>query len=156
MRDETDYQNALIDEGVYAAALNQFQTLGPPPRREPVPHINFAPLKNALAHLQAAATAFDEAAGNTDRSSAEINRLLFTSERLLSREEGLEGRNWYKHHIYAPGFYTGYGVKTIPGVREAIEQRDYEKVAPQIDIAADVIGSMARRIEAITAELEGD
>ena len=58
--------------------------------------------------------------------------MLYTSERLLTREEGLSGRSWYKHHIYAPGFYTGYGVKTIPGVREAIEQRDFDQVAEQL------------------------
>ena len=86
-------------------------------------------------------------------SNEEINRLLFTSERLMSREDGLDGREWYKHHIYAPGFYTGYGVKTIPGVREAIEQRDYDKVEPQIGIAADVLYSVAARIEMLTTML---
>ena len=70
---------------------------------------------------------------------AEINRLLYSSERLLTRDTGLDGRPWYKHFIYAPGFYTGYGVKTIPGVREAIEQREYGKVEPQIEIAAQVL-----------------
>jgi N-acetylated-alpha-linked acidic dipeptidase len=80
-------------------------------------------------------------------SSAEINELLYTSERLLTRESGLEGRNWFRHFIYAPGYYTGYGVKTLPGVREAIEQREYEKVNPQIEIAAQVLGLMAARVD---------
>ena len=69
---------------------------------------------------------------------------------------GLEGRSWYKHHIYAPGFYTGYGVKTIPGVREAIEQREFEKVAAQIDIAANVLNDMAERIELLSSMIGGD
>ena len=77
--------------------------------------------------------------------------MLYTSERLLTREEGLTGRTWYKHHIYAPGFYTGYGVKTIPGVREAIEQRDYASVQEQVDIAAAVIDRLSDRIETIVA-----
>ena len=73
----------------------------------------------------------------------------------MTRDEGLEGRTWYKHHIYAPGFYTGYGVKTIPGVREAIEQREYEKVGPQVEIAAGVLNAMAERVEQVTSAIEG-
>ena len=73
----------------------------------------------------------------------------------MPRDEGLEGRPWYKHHVYAPGFYTGYGVKTIPGVREAIEQREYDKVEYQIEIAAAVINGMANRINILVAMLEG-
>jgi len=88
-------------------------------------------------------------------TSEAINKLLYTSERLLTRADGLDGREWYKHHIYAPGFYTGYGVKTIPGVREAIEQRDYDKVGPQIEIAADVLNGMADRIETVVGMLQG-
>ena len=65
----------------------------------------------------------------------------------MTREQGLAGRPWYKHHIYAPGFYTGYGVKTIPGVREAIEIRQFDEVTGQIEIAASVL-------DAITAQLE--
>jgi len=80
---------------------------------------------------------------------------LYTSERLLTRDAGLDGRTWYKHHIYAPGFYTGYGVKTIPGVRESIEQREFEKVGPQIGIAADVLSGMADRISELSALVEG-
>src|SRR5690606_2878738 len=122
-----------------------------PSHEEPVPHFNFAPLKNALTRLQKAAADYEEAVGGGTISSAEINELTFKSERLLTREEGLTGRPWYKHHIYAPGFYTGYGVKTIPGVREAIEQRDYEAVGPQIALAAEVLEDMAARIETIAA-----
>ena len=73
------------------------------------------------------------------------------SERVLTREQGLPGRPWYKHHVYAPGFYTGYDVKTIPGVREAIEQREYGPVGPQIALAAEVLNDMAARIETIAA-----
>jgi N-acetylated-alpha-linked acidic dipeptidase len=111
-------------------------------------------LKNALARLQTAATAYDAAAKTSTVTSEEINNLLYTSERLLTRDEGLEGRSWYKHHIYAPGFYTGYDVKTIPGVREAIEQREYEKVEPQIEIAAGVLNAMAERIEQVTSAID--
>ena len=150
MRDATAKNSELIDSGAYAAALDPNKSLGAPARHEPVPHFGFAPLKNALARLQTAATAYDAAAKTSTVTSEEINHLLYTSERLLTRDEGLDGRPWYKHYIYAPGFYTGYGVKTIPGVREAIEQREYEKVEPQIEIAASVLNDMAERVEQVT------
>jgi N-acetylated-alpha-linked acidic dipeptidase len=156
MRSQTDEENRLISEGIYAAALNPYRTLGPPLPQEGVPHFNFAPLKNALERLKSAAADFDTISAGNPKTSSEINELLYTSERLLSRDEGLDGRPWYKHHIYAPGFYTGYGVKTIPGVREAIEQRDYDNVGPQIDVAASVIDDMAERIELLSAKINGD
>jgi N-acetylated-alpha-linked acidic dipeptidase len=146
MRKKTEVTNRLIEDGTYAAATNPYKTFCPPTAKAPVPHFNFAPLKNSLARLQEAAREFETAAANSAASSEEINRLLYTSERLLTRDAGLDGRNWYKHHIYAPGFYTGYGVKTIPGVRESIEQREYDKVGPQINIAADILNDMADRI----------
>lgn len=152
MRDETARNNQLIEQGAYALALDPQKALGPPDRQPPVPHFSFAPLKNALDRLQKAADAYKEKSEGAE-GSPEINRLLYTSERVLTREDGLEGRPWYKHHIYAPGFYTGYGVKTLPGVREAIEQRQYDKVEPQIAIAAEVLDAMAYRIETITRAL---
>ena len=154
MREETAKANELIDGGAYAAALDPDKSLGAPARHEPVPHFGFAPLKNALARLTSAAAAYGATAESSTVSSEQINKLLYTSERLLTRDEGLEGRPWYKHHIYAPGFYTGYGVKTIPGVREAIEQREYEKVAPQIEIAAGVLNAMAERVEQVTGLID--
>jgi N-acetylated-alpha-linked acidic dipeptidase len=154
MRAATAKNNDLIESGAYAAALDPNKSPGAPAQHEPVPHFGFAPLKNALARLQTAAAAFDTAAKSSTVTSEEINNLLYTSERLLTRDEGLEGRPWYKHQIYAPGFYTGYGVKTIPGVREAIEQREYEKVAPQIEIAAAVLNNMAARIEQLTSAID--
>jgi N-acetylated-alpha-linked acidic dipeptidase len=152
MRDETERTNRLIDEGLYALALDPQKALGPPKRQSPVPFFNFAPLKNALDRLHRAAEAYGEKATGSE-PSAEMNRLLYTSERVLTRDAGLDGRPWYKHHIYAPGFYTGYGVKTLPGVREAIEQRQYEDVGPQVAIAAEVLNAIAYRIETINRAL---
>jgi len=154
MRDATAKNSELINSGAYAAALDPNKSLASPARHEPVPHFGFAPLKNALERLQSAATAYAAAAKTSTVTSKEINHLLYTSERLLTRDAGLDGRPWYKHHIYAPGFYTGYGVKTIPGVREAIEQREYEKVEPQIEIAASVLNAMAERIEQVTRAID--
>ena len=113
-------------------------------------------MRNALGRLQSAAIEFDNVAAGHTTASDEVNNLLYTSERLLTRDEGLEGRPWYKHHVYAPGFYTGYGVKTIPGVREAIEQREYDRVEAQIEIAAEVLNGMADRIEMVAGKLADD
>ena len=152
MRKETALNNRLLEDGAFAAALDPTKALGPPAYDAPVPYFNFAPLKNALERLQQAAADYERVIGDDPNPSRELNRLLYTSERLLTREQGLTGRPWYKHHIYAPGFYTGYGVKTIPGVREAIEQREYEAVGPQVALAAEVLNDMAARIETIAAK----
>ena len=149
MRRETHTQNKMIADGTYAAALDPTKTLGPPTAKAEVPFFNFAPLKNSLDRLEQAADRYDEAASGD--ASAEVNELLFTVERLLTREDGLPGRGWYKHHIYAPGFYTGYGVKTLPGVREAIEQREFGIVAEQIDLVAAVLDGVSERIETIVS-----
>jgi N-acetylated-alpha-linked acidic dipeptidase len=151
MRKDTALSNRLLENGSYTAALDPTKTLGPPAHEVPVPHFNFAPLKNALLRLQEAAAEYEDVMSDSEVTSPEINWLLYTSERVLTREQGLSGRPWYKHYIYAPGFYTGYGVKTIPGVREAIEQRHYEAVGPQIALAAEVLDDMAARIEMIAA-----
>jgi N-acetylated-alpha-linked acidic dipeptidase len=151
LRKDTERSNRLLEEGRYAAALDRTKALGPPAHEEPVPYFNFAPLKNALDGLQKAAAEYEKSMAESPLHSKEINKLLYTSERVLTRERGLAGRPWYKHHIYAPGFYTGYGVKTIPGVREAIEQREYDAVGPQIALAAEVLNDMTARIETIAA-----
>lgn len=156
-RTETERINALIEAGDYDVALDPTKPFGPPRAEAPVPFFNFAPLNNSLERLVDAAASYEDALQSGDVRAgdlAELNALLYTSERLLTREEGLVGRPWYKHQIYAPGFYTGYGVKTIPGVREPIEQRNYEAVDAQIELAADVINDLAERIETAAGYFE--
>jgi N-acetylated-alpha-linked acidic dipeptidase len=84
-----------------------------------------------------------------------LNQTLFQMERHMMSKEGLPGRPWFKHEIYAPGLYTGYGVKTIPGVREAIEQKNWPDVKPQIEKARAVLLEVAAQIDAATRFLEG-
>ncbi len=152
LREETERTNRLIEEGDYGLALDPEKQLGPPERKEPVPYFNFAPLKNAADRLRAAAENYSGKAVGA-RPSPELNRLLYTSERVLTRREGLPGRPWYKHYVYAPGFYTGYGVKTLPAVREAIEQRQFDDVEGAVADVAEVLNAMAARIETITRAL---
>jgi N-acetylated-alpha-linked acidic dipeptidase len=65
-------------------------------------------------------------------------------------ENGLPRREWYKHSIYAPGFYTGYGVKTLPGIREAIEQRNWNEAQQQIAVDAKAIIKLAEYFNALS------
>ena len=81
----------------------------------------------------------------------EINTLLYTAERVLLHEEGLPGRPWFRHQIYSPGRYTGYGAKTLPWVREAIEQRNYDQVAPGVTVLTTALDALAEQMERVKA-----
>ena len=150
MRTNTEETNQNITDGIYDLILDPTKSFGPPAAQAQVPFFNFAPLKNALARLESAAENYETTIAGGIAATTEENYLLYQTERELIRQEGLNGRPWYKHHIYAPGFYTGYGVKTIPGVREAIEQRQFDEVAEQIDIAAEVLTKMAVKVEELS------
>ena len=150
MRTNTEETNQNITDGIYDLILDPTKSFGPPTAQAQVPFFNFAPLKNALTRLESAAENYETAIASGIAATTEENYLLYQTERELIRQEGLNGRPWYKHHIYAPGFYTGYGVKTIPGVREAIEQRQFDEVAEQIDIAAEVLTKMAVKVEELS------
>jgi len=150
MRTNTEETNQNITDGIYDLILDPTKSFGPPAVQTQVPFFNFAPLKNALARLESAAENYETTIASGIAATTEENYLLYQTERELIRQEGLNGRPWYKHHIYAPGFYTGYGVKTIPGVREAIEQRQFDEVAEQIDIAAEVLTKMAVKVEELS------
>ncbi|MCU1292981.1 MAG: Glutamate carboxypeptidase [Bryobacterales bacterium] len=126
-------QNDEIDEGVYQAIADPKKKMVAPSKESLPPYLNFAPLENASDELTRAAAAYDKAltaAGGN--APASVNAKLIQSERMLVDSRGLPNRPWFQHLIYAPGFYTGYGVKTIPGVREAIEQKQWTIVDEQI------------------------
>lgn len=150
MREDTKVLNQQIASGMLKAVQDPTETYVLPTPKEAVPFINFAPLQNALAKLQDSAKNFQKvSAGKTlsPAAQAELDRILFNTERALTRSEGLPRRDWFRHQIYAPGFYTGYGVKTLPGVREAIEQRDWKEAQEQISIVAATIDRFAAEID---------
>jgi N-acetylated-alpha-linked acidic dipeptidase len=133
-RAKTEQQNR--DRRAMELAADPTRPFVAPKEQEPVPFINFAPLQNAVARLQKSATAFDSAVASLSDASAarqtEVNQAMQRLEQALINPEGLPNRPWFRHQIYAPGFYTGYGVKTLPGVRESIEQRKWNEIGPQI------------------------
>jgi N-acetylated-alpha-linked acidic dipeptidase len=161
MREETGMRNQMIDENLYRNFDDPKKTWVVPPRLEPVPHFNFAPLQDAVDALRRSAHAYDEAWSQATGSGqplpadvrARLDAILMKSERSLMRKDGLPGRPWFQHDIYAPGFYTGYGVKTLPSVREAIEQRRWKEVDGQIATVAATIQTAAREIDRATGVL---
>jgi N-acetylated-alpha-linked acidic dipeptidase len=140
LRESAKEKNVQVRERTAELAADPTKPFLAPKMAEDVPHLELAPLQNAVARVQERARAFDAKAS---RSDATLMRL----EQALTRVEGLPVRPWYRHHVYAPGFYTGYGVKTFPGVREAIEQKKWKEANEQIVILADVLNRYAAMLE---------
>lgn len=154
-REKAERINRLLREGAFDLALDPTRTLTPPAAATPVPHFNFAPLKNAIDRVNESAKALDAALAALDGSAAidveALNRRLYQSERALTSSQGLPGRDWYRHQIYAPGFYTGYGVKTLPRVREAIEAELYDEVNGEVAFTAAVLDDFADYLDGMLA-----
>ena len=136
--------NQEIEEGVFTATTDPKEKFVPPAREDVPPYLNFAPLDNSTDALTRSAGRYQKALekaaarGATALASAslrQVNQTLIQSERKLTSPDGLLGRPWFKHAVDAPGFYTGYGVKTLPAVREAIEQKKWmEAEAALVDV----------------------
>jgi N-acetylated-alpha-linked acidic dipeptidase len=150
LRDETRSMNQIISNGMLQAVQDPTSKFKLPKPKDPVPYLNFAPLENAIARLTESARSYQAASKGREISSSktpELDEVLYKAERVLTRSDGLPRRDWFRHQIYAPGFYTGYGVKTLPGIREAIEQRNWKEAEEQIVIAARVIEQYAIEID---------
>ncbi len=135
----------------------------PPPRETVPPYLNFAPLENGLAALARSTDRYDKALAKSAQNGGaalaraelrEVNALLIQTERALTLPDGLPNRPWFKHQIYAPGYYTGYGVKTLPAVREAIEQKMWKEADEQIARVGRVLTNVGERIDSAAARLD--
>ena len=149
MRESTAVYNQVISGNNHQLAADPAKPEKLPIRKTEVPYIDFSALQNSLVNLELSATTLSDriAKGNIALTSLKaLNEALYQAEQSLLTTAGLPRRPWYKHTIYAPGFYTGYGVKTIPGVREAIEQRDWKEAQDQIEIAAKAISRLAEHL----------
>lgn len=162
MRDDIRERNLEIEEGVFTASADPKNVYVAPKIEEVPPYLNFAPLQNSADALsrsaeqyQKALTAAESNGGSalTSASIAEVNALLIKSERKLTTPEGLPGRFWYKHQIYAPGVYTGYESKAIPAVREAIEQKKWRQAEQSMASAAAVLQDEASLVSSAAAKL---
>ncbi|MES2374741.1 MAG: transferrin receptor-like dimerization domain-containing protein [Bacteroidota bacterium] len=142
MRETTSVENEVIRANSYALANDPLKKIKAPAPKEEVPYLDFSPLQNALTELKKttdAAAQLQEKYSKDGLDQSAMNKSLYQAEQRLLSETGLPRRDWYKHTLYAPGFYTGYGVKTIPGVREAIEQRNWKEAKEQIGVVSEAI-----------------
>lgn len=165
-QEEVREQRQQLEEGVFAATSDPRAPGTPPPPLpdEDPPHLNFAPLENAVAELTRSATAYEAAikrlegdSGALDRRDLRmVNQMMVQSERALGHDEGLPGRPWFAHLIYAPGFYTGYGVKTMPGIREAIEEEQWTNADREIERVAAAVRATAALVASSAEELSGE
>jgi N-acetylated-alpha-linked acidic dipeptidase len=160
-REEVRERNQQLEEGVFSGTADPKKVSVPPPREDVPPHLNFAPLENAIDALARSAEKYDKAlakareGGALGRASLRaVNAKLIESERALTSPEGLPGRPWFRHMVYAPGFYAGYDVRTIPGVREALEQKKWQLAESEIARAARTLEGEAALIDSAAQELE--
>ncbi|MEO8378283.1 MAG: transferrin receptor-like dimerization domain-containing protein [Acidobacteriota bacterium] len=139
-RADAEERNRQLRDRTMELAADPTKPFHAPKGMEPVPHLEFAALTNAVDHLRKSAAKFDTAATREDR-------VMMSLERALTRDEGLPSRPWYRHHVYAPGLYTGYGVKTFPAVREAIELKKWDEANREIVVLAKVLEGYAALLE---------
>jgi N-acetylated-alpha-linked acidic dipeptidase len=163
-QEEIRERNRELNEGVFQATFDPRRPTVAPAREEVPPHLNFAPMQNAADSLTRSAKHYQQALSQTQASLDDnavaaklgaLNRELIESERRLTNADGLPRRPWYKHLLYAPGVYTGYGVKTVPGVREGIEQKRYAEAEQEISRVSKALEDESALIESAARELEG-
>ena len=156
-QDDARERNKQIDEGIFTAINDPKRPLQAPKKETIAPALNFAPLENAAEALTQAAARYHAAAEtarpklalNTSAARG-VNVRLMQAERQLTDDAGLPKRPWYRHLLYAPGFYTGYAVKTMPGVREAIEQKEYAGAEIEIARVAKALEREAALLDSIS------
>jgi N-acetylated-alpha-linked acidic dipeptidase len=145
----------LLQENAFNLAADPARRLVPPARQPDVPYFDFTPLDDVATRLSKSARAYDDLyakvlAGTvylTPAQMSALENLLRGLEQTLTEARGLPGREWYKHLIYAPGSLTGYGAKTLPAVREGIEQDRFDEAARYIPITASVLSSYCDRLD---------
>lgn len=162
LRKTTERRNELLARNAFRLAHDPTKTYVPPDSQARVPYLDFSPLQNAVARLEESAKAYDAAYARITADGSEppegtrqrVNDALQGLEATMLRHEGLPRRPWFRHQIYAPGFYTGYGVKTLPGIREAVEQRSWDEASREIRLVAETIEAVADRMDDARRALE--
>jgi len=155
MRAQTKERNTEIADGVYKALQDPRKTMVPPAVEQLPPYFNFAPLDQSTDDLTAAASEYDKAfTAHAGSGESAVDHQLMQAERAMLDPAGLPKRPWFENMMYAPGFYTGYGVKTLPAIREAIEQKQWKEVDSQIVRTAAAIEREAALLKEATHTLE--
>jgi N-acetylated-alpha-linked acidic dipeptidase len=154
-REEALERNQQLDEGLFAAINDPRNPDQPPRRLDVAPALNLAPLENALTGLRASAGRFDAAFAMTGGNAAAANAAMRQVEQALTSPAGLPRRPWYRHLLYAPGYYTGYGVKTLPALREGIEQGQWQEAEAEAARIAERLVAATRLIDEAATALRG-
>jgi N-acetylated-alpha-linked acidic dipeptidase len=159
-RDAQQVQARLLASGAYRLADDPTRPRADPTALSPVPDISFAPLDSAVTHLQKSAAAYDQAlaARGPGLSKATRNQLFEMQRRLemtLARDPGLPGRPWYRNMLYAPGRFTGYGAKTLPGIREAIEEERWVDANRYMKLTAQTLEAYASGLDEAVRLIQG-
>jgi len=161
-REEIQETNQKLAEGMYEATADPRYSWVTPKKEEVPPHLNFAPLDNAVESLERSSAEYQKAldrvsanggAALASASVKDVNEMLIQCEHKLTTPEGLPGRFWYKHELYAPGVYTGYAAKAIPAVREGLEQKKWKEAEESAARVAKVLENEAQHISAAAAKL---
>jgi N-acetylated-alpha-linked acidic dipeptidase len=155
MRSKTVELTKLLDDESYKLTSNPDTPRTPPERVAEVPYLNFAELDNAVLKLEQSAKAFDKEYARLDAGADpanlakrdRVNATLTVLEQSLMDPHGLPGREWYQHMIYAPGLHTGYGVKTLPGIREAIEERRWDEANQYMGVVSRALNAYSARMD---------
>jgi N-acetylated-alpha-linked acidic dipeptidase len=160
-RAQAEMQAGLLSDHAFQLAADPTKSSGLPTPLDRVPHVEFAALENAVDRLQRSAKAYDDALAKNgvDLPSAKLEHLqvlMLTIDQTLAPEAGLPGRPWYKNLIYAPGRFTGYEAKTLPGVREAIEDRRWADANRYTKLTADALNKYSDRLDRAAAVLNGE
>jgi len=162
-QDEIKEKNLELREGVFDATADPTKTSVPPLVEVVPPFMNFAPLKNSLDLLKKSADryaiALDKAQADgsltiPQTSLAQLNAELAQMQRLFLNERGLPERPWFKHQVYAPGAYTGYGAKPMAAVREYMDQKKWSEAETQVPMVAEVLANVAAGIDRAAETLE--
>ena len=153
MRSEVEKHNKLVKKDVYQLTMDPKKPVAPAKMEAEIPYLDFSPLQNAIADLKKSIDTYAKAdlMGLSAAKKAQLNKALMGLEQVLLQDKGLPRRDWFKHQIYAPGFYTGYGVKTLPGVREAIEQKEWKEAQEQIGVLATTLKNFDAEVQKLNA-----
>lgn len=152
MREKYSADNQLIASNIYQLAADPKEKFTAPVKNPEVPAFDFSAFDQALSRLKISAVKLNETSTKAladPKLASAFNKTVYQAEKSLLISAGLPKRPWYRHSIYAPGFYTGYGVKTLPGIREAIEQHNWEEAKQQISAAQQVIDQLSKQLENI-------
>jgi N-acetylated-alpha-linked acidic dipeptidase len=159
-REQAEVQTRLLHDRAFQLAADPTKSSGVPAALDPVPHIEVASLENAVDHLKRSSNAYDEAlAKNSSHLSptqlARVQLLMLDIDQTLAPAVGLPGRTWNKNLVYAPGRDTGYEAKTLPGVREAIEERRWSDAPRYAELTANALNAYSDRLDQVTSILNG-